>query len=221
MNPKLKLSKHQDSVVHGLVHPLRNRFSPRALGSHLVTLKLAALMGLTGGVWCITSIPLAQVAHAETTNMLIPLNREPGETYDTLIRRAEATARVLTQRSFNNPALTDVSITVTAEREGLIAPLLRLTVNREQWRSRPEAQYWTTYFETSRALLGLDNEAGGDALPVPSGAVSPISGQTPATPAQSPIPSTVPGDTIPNSPNPVQIDLPAAPSGQLGLPRSI
>jgi hypothetical protein len=220
MKPKFKLSKHQASLVHCLPQPLRNRCSPHSLGSHLVTLKLVALMGLTGGVWCITTIPLAQVAHAETTNMLIPLNREPGETYDTLIRRAEATARVLTQRSFNNPALTDVSITITAEREGLIAPLLRLTVNRQQWRSRPEAQYWTTYFETSRALLGLDSGGDGDALPLPSGAASPISGQTPTTPAPSPLPSTVPGDTIPNSPTPVQLDLPAAPSGQLGLPRS-
>lgn len=196
-----------------------------------VILKLTAVAGLTTGILCITAAALPQVAQSETTRMLIPLNREPEETYDTLIRRAEATARVLTQRSFNNdPALTDVSITITAEREGSIAPLLRLTASREQWRSHPEPEYWTTYFETSRSLLGLesgaglgvDNGAGSDTLPLPSGSLAPISGQAPAMPGQPPVPPiAAPSDIPPNSPNPVQIDLPAAPSGELGLPRSI
>jgi hypothetical protein len=193
------------------------RFSRRIAA----TLNLSVVVGMTTAVWGMTATVVPQMVHAETTRMLIPLNREPGETYDTLIRRAEATARVLTQRSFNNNlAVTDVSITITAEREGLVAPLLRLATTREQWNSRPEPQYWTTYFKATRALLGLDGESGSEPLPLSSGALSPVPGTASSTSLPQLAPTAAPSGTIPNSSNSVQIDLPASPSGQLGLPRS-
>ncbi|HEY9621859.1 MAG TPA: hypothetical protein V6C78_15995 [Crinalium sp.] len=193
----------------------------------LASLSLCATLGGIGTIWLMTETLVPQVAQAEPARMLIPLNREPGETYDTLIRRAEATSRVLTQRSFdNNPAVTDVSITVTAEREGLIAPLLTLEASRDQWRSRPEPQYWTTYFETSRALLGLDGTAGGETLPTTAGSpaattqpVQPVQPMGPQAQRQQPAANQGPGASG-NTP-PVQINLPAAPAGQLGLPRSV
>jgi hypothetical protein len=53
--------------------------------------------------------------------------------------------------------VTDVSIIVSVQNYGAIAPVLALDVSRPQWRSRPDAQNWATYFKTARSLLFFDN----------------------------------------------------------------
>ncbi len=118
--------------------------------------KTAAMLMLLGGggLWLATSVLAPQIAQAYTARLDFALEREAGENYDTLLRRAEAAARAAAQRSFDQDILvTQVSISVSGQNQGAIAPVLSLDVSRPQWRSRPDPQRWATYYKTARSLL--------------------------------------------------------------------
>ncbi len=156
------------------------------------SLALVTILGLTGGVWLTTATLVAPIAHAYTNRATITLDRQPGETYQTLLRRAEAAARAATQQTFDRDLLvTDVSVTIVAETdEGLIAPVLALAVSRTEWRRLPDPQRWSTYFENARVLLRLDQPTatGGQAAPIPVSAPVPSLPNVDAAPVVAPTP---------------------------------
>lgn len=119
---------------------------------------LAALIGGTG-VWLTEALIAPQASQAYTSRLDLFLAREAGETYDTLLRRAEMAARAGAQRSFDQDLLiTNVAVTVVVEGEGVTVPILALRVDRDEWRARPETYFWATYYRTAEALL--DSPAG-------------------------------------------------------------
>lgn len=72
-----------------------------------------------GGVWATTSAIAPQTAQAYTARASLTLNRQPNETYETLMRRAETNARAAAQRSFDQDILvTDVAVTIVAQNQG-------------------------------------------------------------------------------------------------------
>ncbi len=116
---------------------------------------LATLIGGTG-VWLTEALIAPQASQAYTSRLDLFLARESGETYDTLLRRAEMAARAGAQRSFDQDLLiTNVSVTVVVEGDGVTVPILALRVDRDEWRSRPETTYWATYYRTAEMLLNL------------------------------------------------------------------
>ncbi|WP_414543525.1 hypothetical protein [Nostoc sp. CCY0012] len=110
-------------------------------------------------VWMLTEAITPQVVRAYTARVDLSIDRMEDEAYETILRRAEAVARAAAQRSLDQDILvTDVSIIVTVQSYGAIAPILALDVSRQQWRTRPDAQRWATYFKTARSLLFFDNQ---------------------------------------------------------------
>jgi len=200
-----------------------------------IVLSWMTVCGLAGGLLLLVESGAPQVAYAYTSRMAISIDRYPGESYNALIQRSEAIARNAAQQSFDSDAaVTHVAIIVVGESEGLTAPLLVLEVNREQWRSHPVPQQWITYFATARELLHLENIADEQIVPTSTGTTNSPTGVTTSNVSPSaaiapangfiPIGSQSTGTESPESestptPNPVQINLPAAPSGELGLPR--
>lgn len=121
---------------------------------------LVVLLGLGGGFWLTTEANAPKVAQAETTSIDLSIVRQPDETYETLLDRAEAAARTAVQDNFEQDMnLTDVSIMVVAQNQGSIAPVLSLEVSRTQWFSNPDVNRWVTYFTTARSLLGFEDVA--------------------------------------------------------------
>jgi len=119
-------------------------------------LTLGVLLALGLGLW-FTKEALPQIAQAETTRVELSLDRQPHETYENLLSRAEATAKTAVQESFDqNSAVTDVSIVVTAQHQGAIAPVIALEVSRPEWFSNPNIQHWSTHFTAARSLLRFD-----------------------------------------------------------------
>lgn len=119
----------------------------------LLSAGLAALIGGTG-LWLTEALIAPQASQAYTSRLDLFLAREVGETYDALLRRAEMAARAGAQRTFDQDLLiTNVSVTVVVEGDGVTVPILDLRVDRDQWRSRPETYYWATYYRTAEALL--------------------------------------------------------------------
>jgi hypothetical protein len=115
---------------------------------------LVVLLISTVPAWFLTEAIAPQVVRAYTARVDLAIDRLPEENYETVLRKAEAVARTAAQRSFDQDILvTDVSIIVSVQNYGAIAPVLALEVSRPEWRGRPDAQNWATYFKTARSLL--------------------------------------------------------------------
>lgn len=183
---------------------------------------LAGLLGV-GVVALIAGMPVP--AQAYTAEDLVTVYRVEGEDYSALVRRAEITARASAQQKFDRDILlTRVVITVLGQNGGQTAPILVLDVNRNDWRNRPDPQYWAKYYRSTRVLLELEGFA---PLPTVPSAVIPdglplnstlIPSGAPAL-GQSTPPST---QLLPSgASSPPSINIPATSSGQVGLPRAI
>ena len=139
----------------------------------IASLSLVALLGLSGGFWASEGAIAPSIVQAYTSRVNITLDRQPNESFATLVRRAEAVARAAAQRSFDNDILvSEAAIVVTGENIGLSAPILTLQVTRDSWKNNPDAQRWATYYPNSKKLLRIDD-------PVPTVAVSPQTAQRP------------------------------------------
>lgn len=131
----------------------RKRRKPSAWQRSLLSAGLAAILGGTG-IWLTEALIAPQASQAYTSRLDLFLARESGETYDTLLRRAEMAARAGAQRSFDQDLLTtNVSVNVVVESAGIAVPILALRVDRDEWRTRPETYYWATYYRTAETLL--------------------------------------------------------------------
>jgi len=138
---------------------MKHLLSQRLPNSHCtglgLSLSLAIALGSAASLsWEAIAPPPAQAYTARTE---ITLTRQGNETYTALLRRAEAIARAATQRAFDGDVLVSaVSITVVGQNSGAIAPVLRLEVNRQNWRNQPDPQHWSTYFPISKLLLRFE-----------------------------------------------------------------
>jgi len=118
---------------------------------------LAVLLFSPISVWTLTEAMAPQIVRAYTARVDLKINRIGDESYESILRRAEAVSRAAAQRSFDKDILTtDVSVIVTVESYGSMAPVLALEVSRQQWRTSPDPQRWATYFKTARSLLLFD-----------------------------------------------------------------
>lgn len=202
------------------------RSAARYWSTTITPLGLAALLGMTGGAWVLQAAIAPQVAQAYTARVSVAIDSFPEESYETLVRRAETTARAAAQRSFDSDILiTEVVVTIVGENAGAVAPILALEVSRNQWRSRPDTQRWATYFRASRALLGYERPtpptattpgvAPADQVPTAEPGVVPASGppstSSPSLPAQ-PTEQTTPAGATPS------VEVPVGPDGQPGAP---
>jgi hypothetical protein len=120
----------------------------------VASLSLLTVLSLTGISWVLGVVVAPQSAQAYTSAVNVSLSRQPGESYQSFVRRAEAVARAAAQRSFDQDILvTEVAVTITGQNDGAIAPILLLEVTRQSWRSRPDPQRWATYFPDTQSLL--------------------------------------------------------------------
>ncbi|MHC5612561.1 MAG: hypothetical protein ACYTXA_16485 [Nostoc sp.] len=135
---------------------------------------LVVLLIATVPAWFLTEGIAPQVVRAYTARVDLAIDSLPDENYETILTRAEAAARAAAQRSFDQDILvTDVSIIVSVQNYGSIAPVLTLQVSRPQWRSRPDAQNWATYFKTARSLLFFEKELTSNPVPAASSLSTP------------------------------------------------
>ncbi|BAB75374.1 hypothetical protein ACN23B_18460 [Anabaena sp. FACHB-709] len=150
-------------------------------------------------VWLVTELVFPQIVRAYTARVDLTIDRLPDEAYETILRRAEMSARAAAQRSFDQDILvTDISVIISVQSNGAIAPVLALDVSRQQWRTRPDPQRWATYFKSARSLLFFEQP---QSAPNPAAAVtipSPDPNPVPTeSPAASPQPTVEPANQPP------------------------
>ncbi len=185
------LTKHKCVISE----PVRSRSKTLIKSMPFIGKKIriaSALFLLLSGVplWLACEAISPQIVQAYTARVDLSIDRLPEENYETLLRRAEAAARSAAQRSFDQDILvTDVSIIVSVQNYGAIAPVLELAVSRPQWRNRPDPQRWATYFKTARSLLFFGQNFNTQTpLPQP---LTPTPKKTPVSPPpaqQTPLP---------------------------------
>lgn len=152
-------------------------FQKLAIGSMVLRIAFCAGLSLAAGS--------ASVVYAYATQDMLTVYREVGEDYNALTRRAENAARSLAQQRFDSDILqTRVMITVIGENDGQAAPILLLDVKREDWRRRPDPQFWATYYRNTQLLLDMNG----------NGSVQP------ARPAPPAVPEVVPSPAVPTNP---------------------
>ncbi|OUL37524.1 hypothetical protein BV372_00745 [Nostoc sp. T09] len=155
---------------------------------------IAVLLFSAVPVWFVCEAIAPQIVRAYTARVDLAIDRLPEENYETILRRAEAAARAAAQRSFDQDILvTDVSVIVSVQSQGAIAPVLALDVSRPQWRTRPDPQRWATYFKTARSLLWFEQN---------STASNTGQNSVPPNPGQNPVPPNP--EQNPATPNPGQ-----------------
>ncbi|BAZ10474.1 hypothetical protein NIES4071_22900 [Calothrix sp. NIES-4071] len=119
--------------------------------------KAILMLGTTVPIWVATEGIAPLKVHAYTATGDIVIDRLSEETYQNMLTRAEAAARAAAQRTFDQDILiTEVSVIISGQNYGAIAPILELRVSRQQWRNRPDPKVWATYFKTARNLLLFD-----------------------------------------------------------------
>lgn len=162
---------------------------------------LIVLLGTAIPAWVVCEAIAPQSVQAYTARVDLAIDSLPEENYETILRRAEAAARAAAQRSFDQDILvTDVSVVVSAQNYGAIAPVLTLEVSRLQWRNRPDPQVWATYFKTARSLLFFGRDSTTTNSPP---AVPPSATPAPPAPATSDLNKTPQPTNIPLVPPPL------------------
>ena len=157
----------------------------------------ATIFGLTGISWLSLEIMAPQFAQAYVARVGVNINRQPGETYKTMLVRGLAVARAAVQRSFDRDILiTEVQVTISGENKGAIAPILMVEVSRQEWNNQPDAQFWVSYMPNAEALLNfetaIDTEETTGGASAPS--APPRNGNVPPPPPTRNVPTT--GETL-------------------------
>lgn len=107
------------------------------------------------GTFTILSMTIPASAQSQTRPIELRLNSQ-SQNFQTLLQQAEAVAKKSIEQTFSeNPNLGSISLTVSAEHNGAIVPLLSTTVSRTNWQQKPTIQAWSQYFTASEVLLGF------------------------------------------------------------------
>ncbi|MEL7038291.1 MAG: hypothetical protein AAFO04_22145 [Cyanobacteria bacterium J06592_8] len=140
--------------------------------------------------WSATAVAEVQERH-------LTINAS-SSSYTILVKKAETLAKQSIEQAFQeNSTLESITIMISGERRGRVAPLLRTRVTRRQWQENKDVSEWTRYFVPSESLLGYN-----DAPPTPAPSRStpaprPRPQQTRSQPSTSPTPTS---PTPPSSP---------------------
>ncbi|MEG4352854.1 hypothetical protein QUA74_24345 [Microcoleus sp. LAD1_D3] len=98
------------------------------------------------------------IALAETKERYLTLDSDGSQSFASLVQQAEDLAKESIAREFQeNPALTEVTVIITADRSRQRVPVLRSRVSRRDWQKDARIEQWTRYFADAQLLLGFRN----------------------------------------------------------------
>ncbi|MEG4007767.1 hypothetical protein QUA41_19195 [Microcoleus sp. Pol11C1] len=124
----------------------------------LLSAVILAIISLTASI---------SIALAETKERYLTLDSDGSQSFASLVQQAEDLAKESIAREFEaNPALTEVTIIITADRSRQRVPVLRSRVSRRDWQKDARIEQWTRYFADAQLLLGFRD---GNTSPANSG----------------------------------------------------
>ncbi len=124
----------------------------------LLSAVILAIISLTASI---------SIVLAETKQRYLTLDSDGSQSFASLVQQAEDLAKESIAREFQeNPALTEVTIIITADRSRQRVPVLRSRVSRHDWQKDARIEQWTRYFADAQLLLGFRD---GNTSPANSG----------------------------------------------------
>ncbi|MEG4498831.1 hypothetical protein QUB05_09345 [Microcoleus sp. F10-C6] len=109
--------------------------------------------------WILATVFFAasiSVSLAETKESNLTLDSDGSQSFASLVQQAEDLAKESIAREFQeNPALTEVTVIITADRSRQRVPVLRSRVSRRDWQKDARIEQWTRYFAGAQLLLGF------------------------------------------------------------------
>jgi hypothetical protein len=99
---------------------------------------------------------LSTIAPAQAAPKRFAQHIDGSGTFETLIQQAEAIAQTTASQAFSEPDTTEITIHITAEQSGQIAPILLLNVSRAEWQRQQNVQVWAKYPGGAKQLLGFN-----------------------------------------------------------------
>ncbi|MEG4216363.1 hypothetical protein QUA27_13285 [Microcoleus sp. Pol14C6] len=118
------------------------------------------------------------VSLAESKESYLTLDSDGSQSFASLVQQAEDLAKESIAREFEaNPALTEVTVIITADRSRQRVPVLRSRVSRHDWHKDARIEQWTRYFADAQLLLGFRD---GNILPANAGRSQIINAPTPS-----------------------------------------
>ncbi|MEG5031773.1 hypothetical protein [Microcoleus sp. AT3-D2] len=113
----------------------------------LLSAVILAIISLTASI---------SIALAETKERYLTLDSDGSQSFASLVQQAEDLAKESIAREFQeNPALTEVTVIITADRSRQRVPVLRSRVSRRDWQKDARIEQWTRYFADAQLLLGF------------------------------------------------------------------
>lgn len=119
----------------------------------------SVLAGALFGAASVMRLPAQAQLISPDEQLSVSMDLLPGETYEAFIARAEVEAARQIDNYFELTGADGVLLTLNGSNAGLLAPVLEVTISREQWTAFPQVDYWATYFTDSDVLLGLSEPA--------------------------------------------------------------
>ncbi|MEG3931011.1 hypothetical protein QT990_07100 [Microcoleus sp. T3_B1] len=113
----------------------------------LLSAVILAIISLTASI---------SIGLAETKERYLTLDSDGSQSFASLVQQAEDLAKESIAREFQeNPALTEVTVIITADRSRQRVPVLRSRVSRHDWQKDARIEQWTRYFADAQLLLGF------------------------------------------------------------------
>jgi hypothetical protein len=122
------------------------------------------------------------------------------KTFRDLQIASESKAVSYIQQAFKSNA-SQVFLQVLGDRNGLISPILTISVSNSQWRSQPKIQTWAKYYPVSVFLLGYSIRPTPDVVATP--VAIPVSPTTKPESKPATIPPKIINITAPLNPPPL------------------
>src|SRR6476661_752876 len=115
----------------------------------LLSAVILAIISLTASI---------SIGLAATKEPYLTLETNGTQAFASLVQQAEDLAKDYIAREFQeNPALTEVTVIITADRSRQRVPVLRSRVSRHDWQQDARIEQWTRYFADAQLLLGFRN----------------------------------------------------------------
>jgi hypothetical protein len=117
---------------------------------------------ILGAILLLSTIAPAQAATKRFTQHI-----DSSSTFETLIQQAEAIAQSTAIQAFSDPDTIEITINITGEQSGQIAPILLLNVSRAEWQRQNHVQSWAKYPGGAKQLLRFNrSNSGSMATPI-------------------------------------------------------
>ncbi|MEM9164946.1 MAG: hypothetical protein AAGC54_17990 [Cyanobacteria bacterium P01_F01_bin.4] len=105
---------------------------------------------------------------AQVESLTLTVQADRINTYEALLEQTEQRVRRLLSEAFNaDPALGEVYVVATVERNGSVLPLISMQVSREEWQNDTLFAH-AGYTRVSRGLLNFESDTQVASAPAPS-----------------------------------------------------